>query len=275
MPFDLRALGLGAALSLTLIAPARAQTAEVEALMDALRFGEVVEIMRVEGLDYAEELARDMLPGGETDAWQEAVATIYDPARMEATVRASFVESFGDTDAAPLVEFFTEGPGADFVRLENSARAAMSDDSVEESAREMARAAVEDPDDRFALLERFVAANDLVESNVEGAMNASYQFYRGLSDGGGIELGEEDILRDVWAQETEMRADTGEWVYAFLLMAYRPMEDAAIERYIDLSETEAGEALNVALFSAFDRMYADISYALGLALARNMGTQEL
>lgn len=248
---------------------------DVERLMAALQFGDVVEIMRDEGLDYADTLARDMLPGGATQAWTGAVATIYDADRMEATVRGHFVESFGDTETGGLIAFFTEGPGVEFIRLENSARRAMIDDGVEAAARDAARAAVAQPDARFAKIDAFVAANDLVEANVQGGMNASFQFYRGLAGGGALELGEDDILRDVWEQEAEMREDTREWVFAFLLMAYGPMSDEDLDAYIALSQTPEGRALNRALFAAFDRMYGDISYALGLAVARNMRTQEL
>lgn len=275
MPFDTRKTLLSLGLCATLTAAPALAADDVDALAEALRFGEVVEIMRGEGLDYAETLSADMLPGGSTDAWEAAIETIYDTDRMEATVRASFSAGMSGTDLAPLLAFFREGPGAEFVRLENSARAAMSDEGVEEAAREAARAARADPDDRFELIDEFVRINDLVESNVEGAMNASYQFYMGLADGGQLEMSEDEILRDVWSQEEEMRADTGEWVYAFLLMAYRPMSDEALEAYIALSGTPEGRALNTALFDAFDKMYGEISYALGLAVARNMGTQEL
>jgi hypothetical protein len=42
-----------------------------------------------------------------------------------------------------------------------------------------------------------------------------------------------------------------------------------------LSRTDAGRALNRALFAGFNKMYDDISYALGMAVAREMQVQEL
>ena len=108
-----------------------------------------------------------------------------------------------------------------------------------------------------------------------GAMNASMQFYGGLVDGGALELSQDEILRDVWEQEEETRTDTREWVHGFLLMAYGPLEDSTLKTYTALSETPAGEAMNRALFAGFDRMYGDISYALGRAAARQMQTQDL
>ena len=84
-----------------------------------------------------------------------------------------------------------------------------------------------------------------------------------------------DILADVWGQEEEIRTDTREWVFAFSLMAYQPLSDAELRAYVDLSATQAGRALNQALFDGFDRMYADIAYGLGLAAAQALEGEDL
>jgi hypothetical protein len=96
-------------------------------------------------------------------------------------------------------------------------------------------------------------------------------------DGGAFpaEMTESDILSDVWAQEPEIRANTEEWIYSFLIMAYDPVAPEDIEAYIAFSETDAGRAANRAIFAAFDGMFEDISLALGRAAARYMATQEL
>jgi hypothetical protein len=120
-----------------------------------------------------------------------------------------------------------------------------------------------------------VEANDLVEANVAGALNASFHFYRGLVEGGAFSMSESDILNEVWGQEEDTRQDTREWLYGFLLLAYRKMADPALETYIDLSASEQGRRLNIALFAGFNRMYDEISYALGLAAAREMQGQDL
>ncbi len=110
---------------------------------------------------------------------------------------------------------------------------------------------------------------------MEGALNASFHFYRGLVDGGAFEMTESDILRDVWDQEDNTRNDTREWLFAFLLMAYGPLEDGELSDYVALSGTDAGQALNRALFAGYNRMYDELSYALGLAAAQQMKTQDL
>lgn len=244
-------------------------------LLNALGVPQIVDIMRQEGVDYGETLAADMVPGGSSDGWRTTVDRIYDTDRMLATVQKVFADEFGDADAQPLLEFFTSETGQQIVGLELSARNAMREQEIEDAA----RAAFNDLDggasEPLAEIAEFIATNDLIEANLVGALNANYMFYLGLVDGGALRMSEADILTEVWSSEEETRADTREWVFAFLLMAYRPLEDGVVEDYTELSRTEAGRALNRALFAGFNKMYDDISYALGMAVAREMQVQEL
>ena len=117
--------------------PAAADPADpADALLDLLGLPEIVQIMREEGMDYGREMAVDLLPGGASQGWQAAVSTIYDTDAMEEVVRARFSESFGDTDATPLLAFFSGETGARIVDVELSARRTMIDNDVENAARE-------------------------------------------------------------------------------------------------------------------------------------------
>lgn len=260
-------------LALTLAGPVAA--APVDDLYDALALSEIVEIMHEEGLAYGAELGSGTVGKPGNAAWDALVSRIYDTEAMEKTVRAGFDAGLEGVDLAPLLEFFTQPQGRSIVQMEVSARRAMMDPDVEEAARAAFRDAEETGLDRLTLLSEFVQVNDLVESNVVGALNANYQFYSGLAAGGGIEMSEQDILSDVWAQEEDTRADTREWMYAFLLMAYGPLEDETVADYLALSATPEGQALNRALFVGFNTMYDEISYALGLATAREMMAEDL
>jgi hypothetical protein len=82
-----------------------------------------------------------------------------------------------------------------------------------------------------------------------------------------VEIPEELMLTEVWGQEPEVRRDTIEWLYSFQLSAYSGLSDADIEAYTAFSATEAGIALNAALFSAFDTVFNQLSYELGTAAA--------
>lgn len=271
-----RRLLLGALALLTCLVVAPPVRAErVDDLMDALQVESMLGIMRTEGLSYGEELAADMLPGGSSAPWRDSLSQIYDADRMRDVVRSGFAKTFDGTDPDPLIAFFSSDLGQRVVQLELAAREAMVDDAVEEAAREAYQDLKGDEDPRLDQLRRFVEVNDLLEANVTGALNASFKFYSGLVDGGGLRMSEGDILSDVWSQEEDTRMDTREWLYAYLLLAYEPLEDEELEAYIALSETSQGRALNRALFAGFNAMYDEISYALGLAAAQQMKQQEL
>ncbi|SLN39727.1 hypothetical protein ROJ8625_01863 [Roseivivax jejudonensis] len=268
------AIAVAVAAPILFAAPA-AHAAPVDDLLAALGIPRVIEIMREEGLNYAETMGADMGFAGSGSDWASVAGRIYDTDRMEESMRAGFAESLGDRDLGPLVSFFNEAPGDRIVELEIEAREAMVAPEAEEAAREAYRARAEEGGDRLEQIDRFVAAGDLVEQNVTGALNASLAFYEGLVDGGALEMSEDEILRDVWAQEGETRADTEEWLYAYLLLAYEPLSGDTLETYVDFGESEDGRALNRALFAGFNDMYNDLSYAMGLAAARQMAGTEL
>ena len=251
--------------------------ADAAALYDALSLDRTIAVMREEGLAYGEELGAEMLPAGATAEWAQVVSDIYDVDRMAETVRANFAAEIADDDLGQMLAFFDTARGAAIIDMEIDAPEAMLDESVDEASRDAAALAKMDQTPRFQALEQFVEANDLIESNVVGALNSSYAFYLGLIDGGAMPAGvtTETALSDVWSQEAEIRDSTTEWIYAFLLLAYEDLADEDLAAYTDFSRSEAGQDLNEALFVAFDRMFDDISRALGLASARYMVSQEL
>lgn len=255
----------------------------VEALLDLMEIDQIITIMRAEGLTYGADLGADMLRGGGGAAWDMQVARIYDVEWMRAMVRDRFVEAFGQADPAPLIAFFESDTGREVVRLEVAARRAFMDKTVEESAREAFRAVAADLeansprglDPHLSAIDAYVTANDLVGFNVMGAMNANRLFFRGLVEGGAMEMTDADIMSDIRAQYAQTEAETREWVYAFLMLAYAPLEAGQISDLADLSQTPHGRALNSALFDSFDRMYGAVSQALGAAMAGQMLSEEL
>lgn len=264
------------AATLALTGPALADE-QTDALFDALMLPELLDVMQQEGLNYGESVGQDLFGGTPSADWYAVVADIYEAERMQTVVRADFAEALEGQDLGPILEFFSTDLGQQIVSLEVTAREAMLDDAVEEAARETAAIAMADETERYKLVERFVEANDLIETNVVGSMNSNVAFYMGLADGGAFagELTEDQILSDVWGQEGEIRASTSEWVYSFLMMAYQPLEDSELQAYIAFSETEAGAALNAALFEAFEDFFDTVSRGLGLAAADLMTAQEL
>jgi len=115
----------------------------------------------------------------------------------------------------------------------------------------------------------------LIERNVMGALNSNLVFYNGLVDGGALEMSQADIVADVWSQEESVRDEARDWLNAFLLMAYEPLDKAELQAYIAFYQTPEGKVLNRAMFDAFDAMYEEVSYILGRALARHMQSEKL
>ena len=264
------------AVLLGLSLPLRAD-GDASALFDALGRPQVIEIMAEEGIDYGSYIEEELFPGRGGPSWDATVAALYDTSIMRATVAERFIEALGGTDVGPLLAFFTDGPGTRFVELEISARRAFLDQDIEAAAEEAAaELGARDPA-RYALLSEFIEVNDLVGSNVMGAMNANYAFYMGLMAGDAFErqLTEDEILADVWSQEADIRAETESWVYGYLGLAYEPMTDEDLQAYVALSRTPGGRAMNGALFAAFDVMYTGISRRLGEAAALFLAGEDI
>jgi hypothetical protein len=179
----------------------------------------------------------------------------------------------GDDGAiSAAIAFFGDERGQRILTLEIEARRALLDEAAEEAAQAHAEDMAARDDARLALLKRFADANDLVEANVQGALNSNLAFYRGMAEAGamGDQMTEEEMLSDVWAQEPDIRTETENWLFPYLALAYGPLEDADLEAYITFSLTPEGRRLNVALFAAFDAVFGRISHDLGRASGRQM-----
>ncbi len=259
------------------------EPAAVAQLMDALALDDVIAVMREEGLHYGQSLGEEMLSRGGGRAWAMMVERIYDVDMMRNLVRTRFADRFGATDPDPLIAFFNSDDGQEIIALEIAARRAFMDSEIEETARESYRAVMEDLegssprniDPHLSAIEAYVAANDLVGFNVMGALNANRLFLRGLAEGGALDMSEAEIMADIRNQVDATEAETREWIYAFLMLAYAPLTADEINAYADLSLTAEGRAMNSALFDAFDLMYGALSEALGLAMAGQMAGEEL
>ncbi|MBM7067617.1 DUF2059 domain-containing protein [Actibacterium sp. 188UL27-1] len=263
----------------SIVMPGFAQSADrrVEPLLDALGMSELISIMREEGLSYSADLREEMFPGRGSDRWTGLVEDIYAPDRMARIVGDQLDQDLQGTDIAPLLDFFGSAPGKRIVSLEISARRALLDEAVEDATRERWLSENDADDARRSALKKFVEVNELVDSNVVGALNANYAFYLGLADGGAldVDLSEEDMLRDVWSQEGEIRDETETWVFSYLSLAYQPLSDDELAAYTALSETDEGAALNRALFSAFDALFVTISRDLGLAASQFLSGEDI
>jgi len=258
---------------------AEAANGDLARLEDALRIREVFAVMSEEGRAYGAGIEADMFPGAGGAAWSKAVAGIYAVDR----IMPKFIDGFeaelaqSGADLPVMVAFFESPLGKKVTALEVSGRRALLDQAVEDASRLKYEELSAAGDARVHLIDEFVDVNDLVESNVSGAMNANYAFYLGLGDAGVLEDGltEDQIIAEIWSQESSIRAETDIWIRSYLAMAYAPLSDAEIREYIAFSELPEGRALNAALFAGFDVVFTEVSRQLGRAAGGVMAGQDL
>ena len=252
-------------------------TAEATQLTEILQLPALLEIMQDEGVAYGEDLQADLFPGQGGAEWTRRVEQIYAPDRLMPVFTEVFAAELQGADTETMRAFFEEGTGARAVELEIAARRALLDPGVEEAADQQLEEMLATEAPRLLAIEEFAESGDLIEANVLGGLNANLAFYRGMIDGGGLpgEMGEGQLLADVWSQEDAIRTETRDWLYAYLALAYDPMSDDDLQAYTDFSEGAAGKALNRALFAGFDAVFAQVSYELGLGAARYLAGQDI
>lgn len=261
----------------TLPLQATAQRADVATLFDVMRIDEMLAVMSEEGIGFGGDIQRDMFPQNNDPAWMEEVRAIYDPSRLQEI----FAEGFGDDPSPAMVgritAFFQSDLGQRLTEAELVARKEFLKPGLEEAAMQAGLDLRAAGGARLALLTKFVTVNDLVSENVVGGLNSNLAFFRGMNTGGafGEAIPEEELLRDVWAQEPDLRADTEDWVYGFVLAAYGGFSDDEIKAYIDISASDAGQAFNRHLFAAFDALFDDVSFALGFAAAKYVSGEDI
>jgi hypothetical protein len=253
--------------------PARAGDSPGERLYELVRLDETVEILRDEGLAYVlENRAVILAQAGREAEWEAAMRTLYDLEAQQALVRAAFLEAIPQADAEALIPVVESAGVQKAVALELSARRAFIAPGVEETARDALRTGPDGP--HATAIAAIVAANDLVERNTAATLNANYLFLRALAGPDGPAL-EGHILADVWAAEEETRADTGEWLLAFMSMAYEPLSAGEMAAYVALWQSPEGKALNRAIFAGFEPMFSAAATGIGETAARFLAEPDL
>lgn len=248
----------------TFPAVAGAQQAD---LLDALQIDRVMAVMAAEGMKDGEMLRETLLPETPVARWNTALGHIYDVTTMGQSFEARFMAELGTSGetVAPMLEFFGSDLGQKIVTAELDARQALLDDAAEDQARLTVEEMRMASDPRFAQLQAFAEANDLIEMNVAGALNASYAFSQGLQAAGGldVDMTEQDLLREAWAQEPVIRSETETWLYPYLVTAYAGLTAEELDAYTAFSRSGEGRILNAALFAGFNDMFRAISFDLG------------
>jgi len=272
-------LGLAGQAGAQTVRPVQVQATGVAELADTLKIAEVIEIMRLEGVDYGAQMEEEFFAERGGAAWKSVVDLIYDGPTMQVRFQEAFAKQLAghDADIPAIQSFFGADLGQRILALEIEARRSLMDEAVEDAAKAFVEDMMAEGAPRFDALQAFSDTNDLIEMNVSGALNSNLAFFQGLAevDGGAPEMTQDDMLMMVWGQEPEIRAETEGWIYPYLSLAYGPLSDAELEAYIAFSKTGPGQVLNSALFGAFDVVFSTISRDLGRAVAKQMMGQDI
>ncbi|RLJ36125.1 hypothetical protein BCF46_3967 [Litoreibacter meonggei] len=258
-----------------LMISALAVTAQSTSLLDryltALDMDTVFDVLRDEGVVAGQDMSGSdgVSP---SPAWVARLERIYDPEKAKRAFLEG-METIKDVAASEdALAFFETDLGARIVQVEIDARKALNSDGGEDAAAaKVAEIRKEDPA-LYLMYQEFIKVNDLVESNVAGALNSNLAFYRGMatSESYAEGLSESFMLNSVWEQEPEIRQEMEEWTINFSSVAYSGLTKAELQRYIDISKTPAGQRLNTVLFAGFDKMFEQQSFELGRATAEFM-----
>ena len=284
------------AIALVLVFPALAQARPVtiiqseshggpaapltERLWNTMDLESLMPILRDEAVAEAEDMQADLFKRGGTGGWLDQVARIHDPDRLESLFREGLEAARENADRGRIEDaltFYRSDLGRRLVGLENSARRTMLDADAEAAAREALSAAAARDDPRVARIRRLIDEAQLIGPNVAGGMNAAMAFSEGFAEGEGFDMpmNAERMLRDTWRQEEEIRAQTTEWMESYLLLAYSPLSDADLDRYIVFAGSAGGKALSGLMFAGFDAVFRKTSYELGLTAAGQMQGRQL
>jgi hypothetical protein len=104
------------------------------------------------------------------------------------------------------------------------------------------------------LIRDLIAAGDLVESGVAGALTAQLAFSDGLAEGSppGLSPPRDSRIQDLWSQEAAVRGEIGAWLIRFMVLAYAPLSEDELRSYLRFSESPEGRAVTAAIFSAME-----------------------
>ena len=258
-------------------APAGLPAIKHTQLMEALRLHDIIEVVAAEGIAAGPEIEEDMFPGRGGFGWKVELERIYDIPRVMGIMSDDIRANVSEADADVLISFLGSPLGKRIVEGEVAARAAMLDEDVDQAATDLAQKMRREGGRRVEQIAEFIAAYDLVTSNVVGGLNSNYAFYQGLAAGGALpdSMTEDQIVNEVWSQQDTITTETEDWLYAYLLASYAGLSDDEVQTYIAFARTDAAQAFNAVLFDSFGTVFTSISRALGRAVADRMLAQDI
>lgn len=251
--------------------------ADLDHLADLLHVDKMIEILAEEGQEYGQSIAEEMFGERNNPQWDRRLSDIYQTSEMIEGFRREFDPLIDEETLSALIAFFDTPFGEKLVRLEMTAREAISDPDVKDASSEVLEQMIEQDDPLLPQLRDYIDANDLIDLNVASSMNESFAFLSAMGQAGALmgDSSESSILSDVWGDEPQIRTDTEEWLMSYLALCYAPLSTEEMEKNIAFGRSDEGRVFNQALFAAFNEIYMVISSELGRSAAGVIMSEEL
>ncbi len=243
--------------------PADADT-EADRLVDAMGIPALIAAFSEDGLETVRDINDGFLNGQGGDVFAETTRRLYDPARLEPKLRADMIAALDPRDARQALAFFESAQGQRIIALEVQARQAMVDDAVEETA----KAAASRADDATVAL---LSVRNLVDRNTDVALAAQRAFFDGLA----ATSDRTDMAPDIEGQRDTIAESTRAWLTGYYMLVASALEPDDMDVYIAFWETDVGQSVDAALYSAFEGTYVDLSFGLGQLVGRLLPQNEL
>ncbi|AWD21034.1 DUF2059 domain-containing protein [Fuscovulum blasticum] len=280
-PLPLAAEGIapGAALPAPTAESGKADSSDAAALATVLQLDPTFALLAEEARPQADALEEQFFPGRGGAAWAAEVAALYDPAVLRPRFDAAFAQALaGQGDVIPAaLAFYGSDLGQRILTQEIAARRAMLDVAADEAAEVAAQDMRDARSPRLRLIRDLITAGDLLESGVAGSLSAELAFSDGMAAGSpaGVPPPRDERMRQVWAEEPSIRGEVGAWLVRFLVLAYTPLSDEELKRYLTFSETPEGRAVTAAINAAMTETMTPVSEAMGRLTARFAISQQI
>jgi len=244
-----------------------AQEIDTDNLVELLRYDELAEIVRLEGIHVDSALPEEFEIIVDQRFWLSTLDRVYDQERIEAQLIKGFLANFNPRSYDPVLAFLASDDWVRIFDLLNQASLEMLDPVKEAAAIEVYWQNEDTQSPRLKQIAELLGSTYLIDQNVAGWMNGMIAFNYGMAAADpDYSSTEEDLMAILMEDEDLARQEIGEWLMAYYMLALSPVSDVGVDRQIAFWTSRAGSDLSNAMMSAYDAVFDVTDFAVGKAL---------
>lgn len=244
-------------------------TPEAEIIAELIQLDPLLEALAEEGHKYGADVGKSLFGFGGGLRWRSQVKAAYAPERLKPIFMQALAQSiYEDTDQlAQIVQFYESNPGDKIPKYELEARKKLMDEAEAEAAQVQAEKLRAEQSPRMRQIQRIITEGDLIEMNVISSMNALIAFDQGVASAAqnSNNSAKHKGFGEIWAQESNIRADSASWLMAYFTTASEALTDQELRLWADFSASDAAKSLNRAISSGMDAAQTHAMTELGRA----------